>query len=88
MKLVIIDYGMGNLYSLQSTIEHLGIDDVSISNNLDIIYQANKILLPGVGSFVKAMTKIKMLKLDKILDDLVLKIIPGCFHLPNKQMER
>ena len=73
MKLVIIDYGMGNLYSLQSTIEHLGIDDVSISNNLDIIYQANKILLPGVGSFVKAMTKIKMLKLDKILDDLVLK---------------
>lgn len=73
MKLVIIDYGMGNLYSLQSTIEHLGINNINISNNFDIINQANKILLPGVGSFVKAMTKIKMLKLDKILDDLILK---------------
>ena len=64
---------MGNLYSLKSTIEHLGSNDVVISNNFDVINKANKLFLPGVGSFVKAITKIKILKLDKILSDLVLK---------------
>ncbi len=73
MKLVIIDYGMGNLYSLKSTIEHLGSSDVTISNNISVINQASKLFLPGVGSFVKAMNKIKMLKLDKILNDLIIK---------------
>ena len=73
MKLVIIDYGMGNLYSLKSTIEHLGSGDVTISNNISIISKASKLFLPGVGSFAKAINKIKILKLDKILNDLVLK---------------
>ena len=36
MRLVIIDYGMGNLYSLKSTIEHLGSSDVTISNNISV----------------------------------------------------
>lgn len=77
MKLVIIDYGMGNLRSLESTFKFLGVDDIIISNNRDIISQGNKLLLPGVGSFVNAMEKIRILKLDQILyDEVIIKKKP------------
>lgn len=72
MKLVIIDYGMGNLRSLKSTFEFLGVNDVILSNDYNVINQATMLLLPGVGSFASAMKKIKMLRLDKILYDQVI----------------
>lgn len=72
MKLVIIDYGMGNLNSLESTFKHLNVNDITLSNEYDTINQASKLLLPGVGSFVNAMNKIKTLKLDKILNEAVI----------------
>ena len=72
MKLVIIDYGLGNLNSLKSTFEYLNISDISVSNNFDEIIKANKLLLPGVGSFANAMTKIKNLKLETILKEQVI----------------
>jgi glutamine amidotransferase len=72
MKLVIIDYGMGNLKSIESSFKYLSIDDIVFSNNYNIIKRADKLLLPGVGSFSKAMQEIKKLEIDKILDEVVL----------------
>ena len=63
---------MGNLNSLKSTFEYLNLNDVSVSNNFEDIVKANKLLLPGVGSFANAITKIKALKLEKILKDQVI----------------
>ena len=49
MKLVIIDYG--NLKSINSAFEYLGVSQIVVSNK----YEDIKLLLPGVGSFSKAI---------------------------------
>ena len=67
MKLAIVDYGMGNIKSITSTLKFLGVDEVLITNNFDELKNAEKIILPGVGSFAKAMSKINEYKIDKIL---------------------
>ena len=73
MKIVIIDYGMGNLNSLKSTFEYLDVKNITLSNDYDVINQSDKLILPGVGSFGNAMDKIKSLKLDKILNEVVIE---------------
>jgi len=64
MKITIVDYGMGNIYSLQSALKFLGYDSICSNNSEDII-NADKIILPGVGSFKMAMDNIIKLKIDK-----------------------
>lgn len=71
MKLTIIDYGMGNLKSIQSAFKHLGVDEILISNKYEDIKSADRLLLPGVGSFAKAMEEVQKLELHKILDEVV-----------------
>lgn len=73
MKIIIIDYGMGNLKSISSAFKYLNIENIILSNDYAVIKHADRILLPGVGSFVKAMEQIKELELDKILDEIVLE---------------
>lgn len=53
-KVTVIDYGMGNLWSVVSALRYLGAE-CCLSNNPQEISQANILLLPGVGSFGKAM---------------------------------
>jgi len=67
MKVVIIDYGMGNIQSIQGALKYIGVDEILVSNQESKISKADKIILPGVGSFAKAMQNIKNLGLDKIL---------------------
>ena len=55
--IVIIDYGMGNLFSIQAALNYLGAES-TISSDTDVINDANKLILPGVGSFYKAMENI------------------------------
>lgn len=73
MNIVIVDYGMGNIRSIQSTLKYLGVDQVSVSANYDTLNNSDKIILPGVGSFGKAMSRIRERELDKILNDLVIE---------------
>ena len=67
MKITIVDYGMGNIYSLQSALKFLGYDSICSNKREDII-NADKIILPGVGSFKQAMDNIRKLKIDKSLE--------------------
>ena len=77
MKIVIIDYGMGNIKSIISAFKYLGVEDIVLSNNIDEIKSADKLILPGVGSFANAINNILELKLDKILyDEVVLNKKP------------
>lgn len=55
---VIIDYGAGNLFSVQNALYHLGIDN-KISSKRDDIEAADRLILPGVGAFPDAMRKLK-----------------------------
>ncbi len=69
---VIIDYGVGNLFSLRSSLEALG-EEVTVSSDEAIIASADRIILPGVGAFGDAMAKLKETGLDKVVRDLVKK---------------
>jgi len=55
---VIIDYGMGNLMSVESAITYLGYQ-VRISSDPSVILNASSLILPGVGSFQQAMKNLK-----------------------------
>ena len=71
MKIAIVDYGMGNIKSITSTLIFLGVDEVLVTNNFDELKNSEKIILPGVGSFAKAMSKIIENKIEKKLYELV-----------------
>ncbi len=62
MKTVIVDYGMGNLHSVQKALLYLGEQSV-LSGDGDEIKSADRILLPGVGAFMDAMAELKRLRL-------------------------
>lgn len=66
-KIVIIDYGMGNLNSIKKKLLKFNIEPI-ISSSSNEISKAEKIILPGVGHFGKAMTNLKDLKLIDLLN--------------------
>ncbi|MBT5400246.1 imidazole glycerol phosphate synthase subunit HisH [bacterium] len=72
MKLVIVDYGMGNIKSIIGALKYLKVREIIVSNNSHEILSADKLILPGVGSFSVAMHNIKELRIDKCLKDAVL----------------
>jgi glutamine amidotransferase len=72
MKITIVDYGMGNIRSIISALKYLEVEEITVSNNLSEIVSADKLILPGVGSFSMAMSNIKKLNLDKYLRDAVI----------------
>ncbi|HIP37709.1 MAG TPA: imidazole glycerol phosphate synthase subunit HisH [Crocinitomix sp.] len=73
MKIVIVDYGMGNIKSVTSALKYLRVDDILLSNDIVDLKSADKLILPGVGSFAKAMGNIKKLNLDEVLKTIVLE---------------
>lgn len=56
--LVIVDYGVGNLFSLKSSFSFIGIDPI-VSGDPDVIEKADRIILPGVGAFADAAAKLR-----------------------------
>jgi len=70
-QIVIIDYNMGNLRSVQKAFERVGADAI-ISNNHEVIKKASKIVLPGVGSFKDGMENLEKLDLITILNEEVI----------------
>jgi glutamine amidotransferase len=70
-KLVIIDYGMGNLRSVYNKFKHLKVD-VSISSKAEDVLNADKLILPGVGHFTKGMNNLKELGLLEIINKKVI----------------
>ena len=56
--IAIIDYGVGNLFSLRSSLKQLGLDAV-VTADADTIRAADRLILPGVGAFADAMAKLE-----------------------------
>jgi glutamine amidotransferase len=69
---VIVDYGMGNLHSIIRKIHLLGYS-WQISNQPEIVCKAEKLILPGVGHFGKAMEKLQQLHLTEALHEAVIQ---------------
>jgi len=72
MKLVIVDYGMGNLHSLIGALEHVSDADILVSSDVVDLQGADKLILPGVGHFLTAMNSIRNVNLHTLLSELVL----------------
>ena len=64
--IAVIDYGVGNLFSLTSSLKSIGADAV-VTSNADVIRSADKIILPGVGAFEDAKRKLSESGLDKVV---------------------
>jgi len=60
--IAIVDYGMGNLRSVQKALEKVGATAV-VTDSPDVIAKSEKIVLPGVGAIAPAMDKLKNLEL-------------------------
>ncbi|OLQ86181.1 imidazole glycerol phosphate synthase, glutamine amidotransferase subunit [Vibrio panuliri] len=73
MKIVIIDYDMGNVRSIENSINHVGDYDIEITNNPSSIESAHCLILPGVGAFPDAMKKLREKNLVEVLDNEVIK---------------
>ncbi|MCD7950170.1 MAG: imidazole glycerol phosphate synthase subunit HisH [Erysipelotrichaceae bacterium] len=65
---VIIDYNVGNLMSVQNAFKRIGVEAI-VSRNHEVIRQANGIVLPGVGTFPVAMENLNKFDLIDILNE-------------------
>ena len=68
--IAIIDYGMGNLRSVQKAFEFLGFEAIITQDPKEIL-KADKVVLPGVGAFCDAISTIKEKKLDEVIFEVV-----------------
>ena len=64
--IAIIDYGVGNLFSLVSSFKMIGADAV-VTGDPDVIRRADKLILPGVGAFADAIAKLRESGLDRVI---------------------
>jgi len=70
MAIVILDYGMGNLGSIQNMLQYLG-EDAVITSELSVIEKADKLILPGVGSFDAGMAQLESAGMMGLLKEMV-----------------
>ena len=80
MKLVIINYGAGNIKSIQFAFKRLGYDAV-LSNNPGEIKSADKIIFPGVGEASSAMKMLKGSGLDTLIPTLKQPVLGICLGM-------
>lgn len=80
MKVVIIDYGVGNIKSIQFAFERLGII-AELSHDFQTIIEADKVILPGVGEASSAMKKLKETKLDSLIPTLKQPVLGICLGM-------
>lgn len=73
--IAIIDYDAGNLKSVEKALQFLG-HETSVTRDRDEILSADKVILPGVGSFGDAMDKLKRYNLINTINDVAEKNIP------------
>ena len=80
MKLVIIDYGAGNIKSIQFAFKRLGLDAI-LSNNIEEIKTADKVIFPGVGEASSAMKMLQESGLDAVIPTLKQPVLGICLGM-------
>ncbi|MCD2258884.1 imidazole glycerol phosphate synthase subunit HisH [Psychroserpens luteolus] len=80
MSVVIVDYGAGNIKSIQFAFKRLGIE-AKLSNDPTIIKAANRVIFPGVGEASSAMKMLKQSGLDDIIPKLKQPVLGICLGM-------
>ena len=73
--IAILDYGMGNLRSVEKALAHVGVESERTVDH-DVIRGAQGVILPGVGAFRRAMEKVRERGFDELLPELVDRGMP------------
>lgn len=68
--IAVVDYGVGNLFSLSASLDYVGLD-TKITSVEEEIRKADKIILPGVGAFKPAMDRLLQSGLKEVIDEEV-----------------
>lgn len=74
-RIAILDYGMGNLRSVEKALEHVGAT-ATITSDAAAVRDADGVILPGVGAFPKAMERVRELELDALVAERVEAGVP------------
>ena len=72
-NVVIIDYGLGNLFSIKRACEIVGLSTTVTSSKNDIA-KAKAIILPGIGAFGNAMASLNKLDLVEIIQNICMRL--------------
>ena len=80
MKIVIINYGAGNIQSIKFAIQRLGYEAVLTDDEAEI-RNADKVIFPGVGEASSAMEKLKSTGLDKVIPTLKQPVLGICLGM-------
>ena len=80
MKLVIIKYNAGNIQSVDYALQRLGVQ-ATLSNNLEEIQSADKVIFPGVGEASTTMAYLKEHKLDALIKNLKQPVLGICLGM-------
>jgi glutamine amidotransferase len=67
VRVAVIDYGMGNLHSVASALQHVGAGEVVVTHDAELIRKADRVVFPGVGAIRDCMAEIRRLKCDELL---------------------
>ncbi|MDQ2629852.1 MAG: imidazole glycerol phosphate synthase subunit HisH [Actinomycetota bacterium] len=65
-RIAILDYGMGNLRSVEKALEHVGVT-AKVTSEAEEVRAADGVILPGVGAFPRAMERVRELGLDELI---------------------
>ena len=79
-KVVIIEYGAGNLFSVETAVRRLGYE-VACSADADVIRAADKVIFPGVGQAAAAMRQLKEGGLDTVISSLRVPVLGICLGM-------
>ncbi len=74
-EVVVIDYGMGNLLSVQRGLEHCGAS-VTVTADPDVILSSPRVVLPGVGAFIDGMAGLRREGLDSVVREVAVRGTP------------
>lgn len=70
IEIAVLDYGMGNLRSVEKGLEHIGVD-APIVSEAESAHAADGLILPGVGAFPEAMRRIREARFDELIGEVL-----------------
>jgi len=80
MEVVIIDYGAGNIKSIQFALQRLGVEAI-LTSDPDQIRQADRVIFPGVGEASSAMAKLRLSELNRVIPTLRQPVLGICLGM-------
>ena len=80
MELVIIKYNAGNIQSVLYALERIGME-ATVTDNVELIQKADKVIFPGVGEASTAMNYLKERKLDTVIKNLQQPVLGICLGM-------